>query len=270
MKKRLLSFLFIIFLVSGNIPATAQTKTPTPSPSTTPTKSTVPTDSEALEKIQRIKDIVASKVAELNLVEKRGIIGRITESSSTQITVKDLRGNKRIIDIDELTKFEGKDKDDELGVSDLKKNINYSFIGIYNKDTRRLLARVISESTTIPVNIDGVVTAINEDEFQIEVVDEEGNKKNVDIERSTKTSTYNEDDELVKSGFSQIQLNERVMIVGFTDTDDDTLISASRVIHFSELPPSKKMQSFVELEEDANVSSGSGRKLETKSIKEEN
>lgn len=266
MKKLLLFVFTITFLVSGNVSIFAQTKSPSPSPTN---NSTVPTDSEALEKIQRIKDIVASKVAELNLVEKRGIIGRITESSSTQITVKDLRDRNRIIDIDELTKFEGEDEDEEMGVSDLEKNVSYSFIGIYNKDTRRLLARVISESTTIPVNMDGVVTAINEDDFQIEVVDEEGNRKNVDIERSTKTSTYNEDEELVKSGFSEIQLNERVMIIGFTDTDDATLISASRVLHFADIPPSKKMQSFIKVEEETKVSSGSGKKLETQSLEEQ-
>ena len=262
-------FLLIIFLFLNQNIAFAQSKTPTKKPTPTPTANTSPTESEALEKIQRIKDIVASKVAELNLVEKRGIIGTIKQTSSTQITVRDLHDRNRIIDIDELTKFEGKNDDKDLGVSDLKKDTKYSFVGIYNKDTKRLLARVISESSTIPVSMQGVISKINKDDFQIEVIDEEGKKKNVDIERSTKTSVYDKDGELAKSGFSDFEINTRIMIVGFTDSDDKNLIAATRVIHFENLPPSKKMQSFVSLDETP-ISSGSGKKLETRTLKESN
>jgi len=147
--------------------------------------------------------------------------------------------------------------------------VNYSFIGIYNKDTRRLLARVISESTTVPVNFEGVVTELNEDDFQVTVVDEEGTKKTVDIERSTKTSLYDEEGVLVKSGFSEIQLNDRIIVIGFTDEEDENLISASRIIHFQEIPPSKKMQSYVDLDEETRISSGSGTRLETQSLEEQ-
>lgn len=262
MKKSLFLSL-VLFVISQNA-ALAVTKTPTPTPTT---KTTTPTESEAIEKIQRIKDIVASKVAELNLVEKRGIIGMVTQTSSTQITVKDMHNKTRIIDIDELTKFDSDEKDKELGISDLKKNTRYSFVGIYNKDTKRLLARMVSETSTIPVNIEGVVSRTDEDEFQIDIITEDGNKKTVDIEKSTKTNTYDEDNELVKSGFSEINVNDRIIIIGFTDAKDENLISASRVIHFKKIPPSQKMQSFINLNDENTISSGSGKKLETKSLK---
>ena len=55
--------------------------------------------------IQRIKDIVASKVAELNLVEKRGIVGKLKENSNMHLVISDIKSNTRNIDVDELTKF---------------------------------------------------------------------------------------------------------------------------------------------------------------------
>lgn len=254
-------FLFFLFPISYSLVPIAQGATPTP------TKTSTPTESEAIEKIQRIKDIVASKVAELNLVEKRGIIGMVSQTSSTQITVKDMHKKNRIIDIDELTKFESDDKDKELGISDLNKNERYSFVGIYNKDTKRLLARFVSSISTIPINIEGAVTRLNDDDFQLDIVTEDGEKKTVDIEKSTKTRTYNEDDELVKSGFSEIKINDRIVVVGFADIKDENLISASRVVHFEGIPPSQKMQSFINLNDENTISSGSGKKLETKSLK---
>ena len=48
---------------------------------------------------------IASRVAQLKLVEKRGIIGTVTNVTNTQITLSDIQNNTRFIDVDELTKF---------------------------------------------------------------------------------------------------------------------------------------------------------------------
>lgn len=250
--KLALSFLFLFstfyFLLSA---ATA-------APSPVPSKNQVATESADLEKIQRIKDIVASKVAELKLVEKRGIIGKVKESSTTQITIEDTKGDLRIIDIDELTKFEGKkdEKEDSFGVSDLDKNTPYSFIGLYNKDTKHLMARIVMTAKTIPVYFEGAVAEVSEDEYQILVVNDKGTKKKVDIERSTKTSSFSEDDTLAKSGFSKLEINERVIVVGYADLKDKDLIAASRIIHFTDIPPSSGMQQYIKLDEKSSTESG--------------
>lgn len=223
----------------------------------TPTKVTSPTDSIDIEKIQRIKDIVASKVAELNLVEKRGIVGKLKENSNMHLVISDAKGNVRNIDVDELTKFSisgTKGKDSTLGISDLKKDVLYSFVGLYNKDTQRLLARSIAEADTIPLFFEGAIYSVDSKEFQIQVVSSKGEKKNVDIQNSTKTSLTAKDGELTKSGFSKLNINERILIVGFTDIKDNTLIAASRVIHFKEIPPSKEMQSYIITENDNSES----------------
>ena len=258
-----LFFLFsaVYFLISDAYAAT----TPTPLPS----RNEVPTDSAAIEKIQKIKDIVASKVAELNLVEKRGIIGTIKETANTQVTITDLAGVTRIVDIDELTKFNisnpdktAKEKDESLGISDLKKDTYYSFIGLFNKDTKRLMARFVSQPKNLPVFFEGVVSAMSENDFQLTVFNEKGDKKLVDVERSTKTNIQTDGEELLKSGFSKIAVQERVLIIGFDDLKEKNKIIASRLIHFKDVPPSKEMLRYISLEDTPPISSGSGKKLE--------
>lgn len=263
--KVLVSFLLLVSSYYRLLPDAFAATTPTPLPS----KNEVPTDSAAIEKIQKIKDIVASKVAELNLVEKKGILGMIKEVSNTQVTISDLNGATRIIDIDELTKFnlssgdKDKKEDESLGINDLKKDTYYSFVGLYNKDTRKLMARFVAQPKNLPVYFEGVVADLAEDDFQLTVFNEKGDKKLVDIEKSTKTSIQTGDEELLKSGFSKIAKQERVLVVGFDDLKDKGKIIASRVIHFQSLPPSNAMLKYVSLDEEAPVvATGSGKKLQ--------
>ena len=230
--------LLLLYAVSCTL-STASAATPT----VVPSQNEVPKDSADLEKIQKIKDIVASKVAELNLVEKRGLIGTLKEVNGMRIVITDLRGNSRQIEADELTKFNLTDKN--AGISDLKKGERYSFIGLYNKETEILLARNISNTNSIPVHFEGAILSVDEDEFQIEVVNAIGEKKKIDIQSSTKTSLVSPEGDLTKSGFSKLEINSRVLVVGFWNKKDDSLMSATRVIHFEDVPPSKEMQSHV-------------------------
>src|SRR5437667_9086773 len=55
--------------------------------------------------INQLKEKIASRVSELNLVERRGMIGTVSEVSANKITVKDISGKTRFVDIDEITKF---------------------------------------------------------------------------------------------------------------------------------------------------------------------
>lgn len=241
-QKLISSFLVAIVLcLLSNVVANGATK-----PSPLPSQNQISSDSADLEKIQKIKDIVASKVAELKLVEKRGIIGKLKDISGMQLTVIDVKGNTRKIDVDELTKFSFSDKS-SIGISDMEKGKSYSFVGIYNKETERLLARVIDSVDSIPVYFEGAITGVDAKDYQLTVVDDKGDKKTIDIQSSTKTSLGTTDGDLQKSGFSKLSENERILAIGFWDKKDPNLLSTLRIIHFKDVPPSKQMQSHVEV-----------------------
>jgi hypothetical protein len=233
-----MSFLFTIYY--SLVPVALSATTPTPLPS----KNQLSSDSAELEKIQKIKDIVASKVAELKLVEKRGIIGTLKDVSGMQLTIVDVKSNIRHLEVDELTKFSFSSKS-SAGISDLVKGDMYSFVGLYNKETQKLLVRVIDSVDTLPVYFEGAISSVDSKNYQLSAVDAKGATKNIDIENSTKTSLATTDGDLTKSGFSKLSVNERILAVGFWDKKDKDLLSSLRIIHFKDVPPSKEMQSHI-------------------------
>lgn len=200
--------------------------------SPTPTNSTASED--LVNQIDQLKDKVASRVAELKLVEKRGIIGTVTEVNDTQITVEDTKGDVRFIDVDELTKFDSPDKD-SFGISDVKKGMELGILGLYNKESRRLLARFI-DVLDLPKVYIGVVSSTDESSFTFNLINSEGKEFAVDVENVTRTFDYDSDGTLSKSGFSKIEKNQNVIVVGFLDAKDPTKISASRVVAFPGVP----------------------------------
>src|SRR5579859_2417101 len=79
------------------------------------------TVSQSEEQINNLKERIASRVAQLNLVEKKGIIGTVSDVSETQLTITDMKGDNRIVDVDELTKFSSPSAKSTFGISDITK-----------------------------------------------------------------------------------------------------------------------------------------------------
>ena len=232
-------FMFTTFIFIAGSPkmATAQTATPT-TVAVSPTKK--PTSIPADDQIEKIKDLVASKVAELKLVDKRGLVGYVKATTSTQISITDHKSREVKIDVDELTKFESPDNDN-FGISDVKKGDLLSFVGLYNKQSERLMARFVEVASSIPQNIEGVVLSKDTSEFTLNIATVDGSKKIISIETSTKTNVYQEG-ETVKSGFSKILPGERVIIVGFEDKTNKDQVNASRIIHFPGMKLSNELK----------------------------
>ncbi len=205
-----------------------------------PTPSPTPQDTQ----IEKIKDLVASRVAELKLVDKKGVIGKVKSASNSQITLLNGRNLQIIVDIDELTKFDGASTT-SYGISDIKSADVLSVVGLFNKQTERLLARFVTPASNIPQNIEGVVTAKSAKDFSLTIAADDGKKVDVNIETSTKTTLYDAG-ETLKSGFSKIKTGERVIVVGFFDKTSKDQINATRVIHFPGLALSSGLKKALE------------------------
>lgn len=238
MKKNtlLLTFAFLLLGLFTQV-SYAQTKKPTPNVTSSPTSI------EDSKQIEKIKDLVASRVAELKLVEKRGILGTVTQTTSTQITLTDLRSNKQIVDIDEITKFSDADNK-SYGISDIKKGDELGIIGLLNKSTEHVLARFINSVTSVPVHFDGVITDVDKKNYTLSAVDELGNKKILNIETSTTIDSFTNDTDQIKSGFSKILAGQRVYASGFPDLKIANQLNLDSLIFFPELAPSVKMKRY--------------------------
>ncbi len=232
MKKRILFLTLITAFALFAHQSALLTRAATPTPEET---------NSELETIEKIKDMVASRVAELDLVEKRGFLGEVSEASNTSVKIKDLQGKIKNIDIDELTEFQAA-KSEEFGISDIKKGDIISFVGLYNKDTERLLARFVKKATAIPTSFEGVILEKDTEEYTLTVVNEKGEKRTVDIESSTDTYAYSKGQEEEKSGFSKIEVGERVIVTGFPSKEDSNRLSASRILVLLGIQPSEAMK----------------------------
>lgn len=239
--KKLLLLTFVFFL-NSSLSQTVFAQTPT----SVSGKNPVATNSAETQTLQKVIDLIASQSAMRNDLEKKGILGIVKEETTTKIMVEDLAKDERTIDIDELTKFGSGDNTKSFGISDIKPGGLFSFIGKYNKETKRLLARFVIKVTSIPVQFEGVVLSINTTDGTFLAADADGNKKTIDVSASTKTVSYASSDGTVRSGFSKIVIGQRVLVTGFDDLQDKNKIVASRIIHFLDLPLSLGMKTELE------------------------
>jgi hypothetical protein len=244
MKYFITALLLILFI----IPATgvyAITPTATPAP-------TISKQEKLLDEINNLREKVASKVAELNLVEKRGIFIVAEDVSGNKITGNDLQDNTRIVDVDELTKFSSTSQKASFGISDITKGTWLSVLGLYNKQSKRILARFV-DTVTLPLFISGEITDIDKVNYTITVFSENKISTLIDIENITKTSSYTKDNGLIRLGFSKLNVGDRAYVVGYADAKEKNRMSASRIFVFPELVknpkitiPGKASSDFVE------------------------
>ncbi len=193
--------------------------------------SQTPTPDIKMELIENI----ASRVAQLRLVEKRGIIGKVTNVTNTQITVSDLQGNTRFVDVDEFTKFTSPKAKESYGISDIKDTDTLGILGLYNKDSRRILARFVTLVNPLFV-VRGGIKSIDDKNFTVTVTAENGKNYLIDIDYNTITNSYTIQTDVTRSGFSKIKENYTIIASGPLDTANKNKILANRVLIFPEVP----------------------------------
>src|SRR3989344_2192879 len=147
---------------------------------------------------------IASRVAQLKLVEKRGIIGTVTNATNTQIAITDIQNNTRFVDVDEFTKFTSAKSKGVFGISDITKGTTLGILGLYNKESRRILARFVTV-VSLPTLVQGGITSIDDKNFTVDVLTIDGKRFTVDIDYTTTTYSYTASSGHIKSGFSKMK-----------------------------------------------------------------
>lgn len=254
-KLTLALFLSAALLIGSSTQVLAVTPTATPTPSQP--------GNGLQQQISDLKDKIASRVAQLKLVDKRGIIGTVTDVAPTQITLSDIKGNTRFIDVDELTKFSSPSAKSSFGISDITKGTTLGVLGLYNKESRRILARFV-DVVIMPVYFSGAVTETDSKNFTVTVLTANKDTFSVDIENVTKTYAF-DGSTLSKSGFSKITTGERITVVGFADIKNAKHITGTRILLFPTLPidPHITVVKSQDLQLQGTVvpATGSGKKL---------
>lgn len=231
--RRLLVIILLLHFLGFASTTSSYAQTVTPGESTTTTPTIAPTkkmQSDSLTaQITNLKEKIASRVAELKLVEKRGIVGTVAEVKDTQISLTDRKGKTRFVDVDELTKFIGSDSKTSLDISDIKKGMRIAILGRFNKQSERILARFVEE-VSLPEFFTGTIKDVDSTNFAFSVAQANGKIVDIDVENITKTQSYNKEDGPVKAGFSKLLVGDQVVIAGFPDKTNPKRIMATRVL----------------------------------------
>ncbi|HEV2339332.1 MAG TPA: hypothetical protein VGT05_01030 [Patescibacteria group bacterium] len=220
------------------------------------------TDISQQQIYQELQSKIASQVAKMHLTEKKGVIGMVNDVNESQITLSDNKGNIRFIDVDELTKFASPSAT-SFGLSDITKGSTIGVLGLYNKESRRILARFV-DGLIQSLSFNGIVVGIDRTNYNIKVETNDNNEVTIEIEDTTKTASYTSDGGLVKSGFSKVNTGERITVTGYDNNASKDDIIASRLLIFPNLPANpaidaKKFGSFDQTQ--ITPSTGSGVKL---------
>lgn len=235
MKKFLLIILFTIHMFAlSSVEGLASDSTPTP------TASESNKSDSFNQQINALKNRIASRVAQLKLVEKRGIIGRVTDVSDTQITVSDLKDHTRFIDVDELTRFSSPTVKGAFGISDITKGTNIGVLGLYNKESRRILARFVDILNLTKI-VHGTVLSTDSINYTLTVTTKDNKEISFDVEATTRTLSYSKDGGLTRSGFSKIKEDERVIVITQTDPKNKDKLVASKIILLPDIPKNPKI-----------------------------
>lgn len=219
--------LIMTFAFTVDAQTTAAPTTSEIIPTTGPTKKMQ--SNSLTTQISNLKDKIASRVAELKLVEKRGIVGTVTEVKDTMISLTDRKDRTRFVDVDELTKFIGSDSKSSLGISGIKKGMKIAVLGRYNKQTERILARFVEE-VNFPEFLTGTIKDVDSTNFAFSISQDNGKIVDIDVENVTKTQMYSKEDGPVKAGFSRVLVDDQVVITGFPDKTNPKRIVATRIL----------------------------------------
>lgn len=229
MKNKLYIRIVAIIVISVYFASPLQAQTPTAATTATTTVTPAPTGKKTattkLEKdVQLLKDKIATKVAELRRENKTVVSGLVTGSDNTTITIQsDDDKNHKITYDESVTKLISvlKKTPQEIKIDNIKKDDYIIVSGLQIEDTMTATSIYIDQKYLV---LTGKVSDVKKADFQITVVTTDKDTYTLDIESATKQFILNpKTNELVKSGFSKINVGDTVHFVVSKPQDKNTL-----------------------------------------------
>ncbi len=190
------------------------------------------TPSATAQKIEDLKDRLATKVAELRQTSRKAIFGTVKSTSLTSFVVETKTKDVKIELTDDLNVIQYlKGKRTTLTTENIAKGDTVAVFGDYDTTLDLLKAAVVFIQGAIPERVNGTVASRNDKEFTLTIISPQGQSFTIDIEKATKTLGWDrEKKELVKSGFSKIATDASVHVVGTLVPKQERRISATRIV----------------------------------------
>ncbi|RJR15230.1 hypothetical protein C4579_02890 [Candidatus Microgenomates bacterium] len=184
------------------------------------------------EKVQLLKDKLATKVAELRESQKRGFFGTIAALTKTSFTLvtPDETEIKVKFDEDTLIYKPGTNSTVEGTVADLKNTETVAVLGLFDEENKSHSAKVILLQEDIRF-VSGTVSEIDTKAATLTLKTNDDESMLIEYERTTNAQEFDpEEKDLVKSGLSRFEIGDRAQVWGTPDENDVSNLAASRIL----------------------------------------
>ncbi|OGG13844.1 hypothetical protein A2875_03685 [Candidatus Gottesmanbacteria bacterium RIFCSPHIGHO2_01_FULL_46_14] len=203
--------------------AYAQTPTPTPSPVNQ-------------NKIDDLKERIATKVAELRQTQKQAISGSVKSISISTLSIETQTKEVKIELKDDIAVAQliGRKRTD-LKIDDIDKGDFVVVFGDYDSGLDILDAKLIYIQATPPERISGTVTDVDDKAFTFTVLATGNRRVIVDFEKTTLINTWSKEAGIAKAGFSKISVGDSIQVLGKPVPKKENRLSAMRILDLGNL-----------------------------------
>lgn len=182
------------------------------------------------EKVQELKEKLATKVAEIRENQKRGFYGEIASLTKTTFTLATTDGEIRVRyeANTEVFDISGTKKTEEE-TADLKNTQTVSVLGLFEPEDKTVTAKVILIDL-LPKYIEGTITALDKTGAKVTLKSENKDQsQTLDYERTTKADEVGGNQKLAKSGFSRLAVGDKLHTWTISAADDVNNLSIQRL-----------------------------------------
>jgi len=218
------AILLVIFI---SLPVAAQSPTvKISSPSATPTDNI-----DKMQQIKILKEKIATKVAEIREKDKKALLGTVKQIEPSAITLTTNQGDRSIsVSEDTLYFLLSKDGKTSTNIKKVREQDTISAYGYLSADNTVSTKYIFIQQPI--VHITGKIADKDPKNYTITVSSAQGNQI-VDIETYTRTLIFTKEKTKKATGFSKLQLEQTVHIIGTPHPKEANRISASRIIIIS-------------------------------------
>ncbi len=190
----------------------------------------------AQQKLDTLKDRLASAATQLKQSQKRAIFGTVKVTSVSTITVATKTSDVKIELTDDITAFQIlKGKRTKLTIDQVTKGDDVVVFGDYDTNLEILKAQVIFIQDSLPERLSGTLTAVNKKDFTITITTPEGQSFIVDFETTTKNFGWTKDKGVQKAGFSQLIVGDTIHVLETPAPKIANRVSAIRILDIGNL-----------------------------------
>jgi len=194
------------------------------------------TATSSSEKLENLKDRLASAATQLRQSQKRAIFGTVKVTSVSTITVATKTSDVKIELTDNISVFQMmKGKRTALTTDQVTKGDTVVVFGDYDTNLEILKAHVIFIQDSTPERLSGTITAVNKKDYTITVETPGGQTYIVDFETTTKNFYWTRDKGVQKAGFTQLVVGDTIHVLETPEPKIANRVSAIRILDIGNL-----------------------------------